>query len=210
MQIRHVLFDADGVLQFIPGGLQAGLEPLMGSRALSFAEEPWHSETAFLVGAADYPSRLADALSRVGSAASADEAYRAMWERIEPVEEVIGLVHSLRSAGYGVHLATNQERRRAHFMRTALAYDLLFDTSHYSCDLGVAKPNPAFFEAVATRIGADPKELFFIDDNPANVDSASCSGLRTGRWHFEDEVAALHAILTEHGVDLCSTASPAP
>ncbi|ARU52883.1 hypothetical protein CBR64_16970 [Cellulosimicrobium cellulans] len=53
--------------------------------------------------------------------------YRDVWHRIEVVDESVALVGSLRRAGYGVHLGTNQERERGEHMRDALGYDALFD-----------------------------------------------------------------------------------
>jgi putative hydrolase of the HAD superfamily len=57
-------------------------------------------------------------------------------------------------------------------MRKVLGYDALFDVSCYSCDLGVAKPAPAFFAEAARRIGADPSAILFVDDSAPNVDGA--------------------------------------
>jgi len=47
-------------------------------------------------------------------------------------------VRALRANGYGVHLATNQERYWAAYMRQVPGYDALFGVSCYSCDLEVA------------------------------------------------------------------------
>jgi hypothetical protein len=53
--------------------------------------------------------------------------YRDVWHRIEVVDESVALVGSVRRAGYGVHLGTNQERERGEHKRDALGYDALFD-----------------------------------------------------------------------------------
>ena len=83
----------------------------------------------------------------------------------------------MRANGYGVHLGTNQERHPAAHMRSALGYNALFDVCCYSCDLGVAKPDPAFFAAAARRIAARPDRILFIDDGARNVEGARAAGL---------------------------------
>ena len=132
--IRHVLFDADGVIQTIPGGWYTAMEPYVGERAQEFLH------------------------------------------------------------------GTNQERHRAAHMRVALGYDALFDVSCYSCELGLAKPDPAFFAAAARRIGADPSSILFIDDSPRNVDGARAAGLPAEQWEQEQGHEALIALLAGHGV----------
>jgi putative hydrolase of the HAD superfamily len=85
-------------------------------------------------------------------------------------------------------------------MRTVLGYDDLFDVSCYSYDLGVAKPDPAFFTRAAERIGADASSILFIDDTSRNVTGARTAGLPAEQWDFTQGHAVLHEILTKHGV----------
>jgi hypothetical protein len=40
---RHILFDADGVLQELPGGWVAAAEPYFGERALEFLERSYQA-----------------------------------------------------------------------------------------------------------------------------------------------------------------------
>jgi putative hydrolase of the HAD superfamily len=110
------------------------------------------------------------------------------------------VVRALREHGYGVHLGTNQERYRAAHMREALGYDVLFDVSCYSCELGAAKPDPAFFAEAVRRIGAEPPVILFIDDTIANVAAARHAGLAAEQWSLADGHDALHALLARHGV----------
>ncbi|KQZ88494.1 hypothetical protein ASD62_03350 [Phycicoccus sp. Root563] len=202
MRVQHVLFDADGVMQFIPGGLHLGLVPAFGERALAFAQQPWHSDPAFLTGFDDYPARLAEELALTGVDLSADDAFSLMWERVELVPEAVQVVHDLASAGYRVHLATNQERRRANFMREAVGYDTMFEMSFYSCDLGVAKPDRAFFDEVLRRLRAAPDEVLFIDDHELNVMAAASAGMRATQWHNLQPTEELFEAFNRHGVRL--------
>jgi HAD superfamily hydrolase (TIGR01509 family) len=199
--IRHLLFDADGVVQVVPGGWYASMEPYLGDRAQEFLRKTWSDELPALRGVGDYLPLLAAALVEYGVSEPVDVVYRAVWHNIEVIEETFTIIEALRRDGYGVHLGTNQEQRRGGHMRTVLGYDDRFDTSCYSYDLGFAKPDPAFFTEAARRIGSEPSTILFIDDNPPNVEGAREAGLRAAHWGVEHGHDALVALLAQHGVD---------
>ena len=200
MTIRHVLLDADGVLQTLPGGWVAAMTPYLGERAEEFLHATWADELPALRGEGDYLVDLARALDDFGVQAPLGELYAAVWHSIEVDPVSIALVHRLRAAGYGVHLGTNQERHRAAYMRTALGYDDLFDVSCYSCDLLVAKPDPTFFERAVRRIGAVAQEVLFVDDHGPNVEGARAAGLLGIRWTIADGHQRLERLLEDVGV----------
>jgi putative hydrolase of the HAD superfamily len=202
MSVRHVLFDADGVLQHIPDGWYAAVEGYLGDRTREFLLETWSEELPMLVGDGDYLPVLADGLRRYGVTVPAEDVYRAVWfDALEVVEESFTLVRALRAGGYGVHLGTNQESRRVEFMRTTLGYDEEFDTSWYSCEIGVAKPDPRFFLSAADGIGTDPSTVLFVDDTERNVDGARAAGMAGVHWDVSRGHDELVRLLAEHGVD---------
>lgn len=216
--VRHVLFDADGVLQHLPGGWYAAAEPFLGDRAEEFLRAAWAKEAPLLGGEdGDFLAMLARLLETYETPATAEEVYAAVWNRVEIHPGSAEVVHRLRAAGYGVHLGTNQAAHRSAFMRTTLGYDDLFDVSCYSFDLGAAKPEPEFFRRAAARIGADPREIVFVDDKADNVSSARSIGMTGVHWTFGPDTDAAapvgtpgdpdsHAVLVEqlavHGVRL--------
>jgi putative hydrolase of the HAD superfamily len=112
----------------------------------------------------------------------------------------MAVVRDLKEAGYGVHLATNQAAARAVHMRSVLGYDDLFDVSLYSCELGVVKPDPAFFREAARRIGARPEAILFVDDSARNVDGARAAGLVAEHWDLGAD-RTLRELLATHGVE---------
>lgn len=198
--IRHVLFDADGVLQDVPGGWEAGARHYLGERTTEFLTRVWDDEIPALTGQAELLPLVAAALADFGVTAPVEEVHRAIWLRISPDERSLDLVRALRRNGYGVHLGTNQERNRAAHMREALGYDALFDVSCYSWELGLRKPDAAFFTEAARRIGADPAGILFIDDSARNVAAARGCGLAAGQWTVADGHATLLGILGQYGV----------
>lgn len=88
-------------------------------------------------------------------------------------------------------------------------YDDLFDVSCYSCELGVAKPEAAFFAEAARLIGAPPQTILFIDDNAENIDGARVAGLAADRWDHGQGQPSLLGLLAEHGIELPSVPGPA-
>ena len=57
-----------------------------------------------------------------------------------------------------------------------------FDRRFYSCRLGLAKPDPAVYEAVLDDLGTTPQSVLFIDDRAENVLAAAALGLRAVRF----------------------------
>jgi putative hydrolase of the HAD superfamily len=201
-RIRHVLLDADGVLQDLPGGWYAAMEPYLGELAREFLHQTWKDELPMLAGRGDYMPVLEATLRGYGVVTPVAEVYAAVWKNIVVVEESIAIVRALKSSGYGVHLGTNQERYRGAHMRTVLGYDDLFDVSCYSYDLGVAKPDPAFFTQAAHRIGAAPDTILFIDDTEPNITAARTAGLPAEQWDLTQGHALLHTLFSKHGVQV--------
>lgn len=199
---EHVLLDADGVLQDLPGGWFDGVRPWLGDRAERFIHESWAAEIPCLRGEADFFDHLGAHLAAYDADVTVEELFAAVWTSIEVVPSSIELVHRLRAAGHGVHLGTNQERHRATYMRTTLGYDELFDVSCYSWELGAVKPEPAYFERAVERIGVDPGEVLFVDDRLDNVESARSVGLAGVHWTFLDGLDELESQLAHHGVRL--------
>lgn len=195
-----MLFDADGVLQEIRDGFYASAAPLLGERAPEILNLASEYERPLLGGDEDFLPVLADVLRRYDVDVPAADLFAAVWLNIATSPASLDLVRGLRDAGYGVHLGTNQVRRRADHMRAALPYDELFDVKLYSCDLGVAKPDAAFFQKAATRIGAEPGAILFIDDHSPNVEGARSTGMPAVHWRIKEGHDVLLTRLAEHGV----------
>jgi putative hydrolase of the HAD superfamily len=199
--IRHLLLDADGVLQTIPGGWEGPARRILGDRSPEILEELLVEELPALRGEGDFLPELRRAFERHGIDGDPDELYATLWNSIEVSDEVVALVRRLQAAGYGVHLGTNQHRQRAAYMRAELGYDDLFDVSCYSCELGATKPEAAYFDRAVAMIGAAPGEVLFVDDNLANVEGARATGLAAEQWRLDDGLPRLLALLAGYGVD---------
>ncbi|MEU7739373.1 HAD-IA family hydrolase [Nonomuraea sp. NPDC049158] len=91
----------------------------------------------------------------------------------------------LRDAGHRIVIAGNQTSRAADLLR---ALDLPADAIATSGEWGVAKPAPTFFAHVIELADAEPRQVVYVGDNPADdVVPAKAAGLlvahiRRGPW----------------------------
>ncbi|GAA1269092.1 HAD family phosphatase [Saccharothrix xinjiangensis] len=93
----------------------------------------------------------------------------------------VELVEELAAAGVPLALLSNAP---VPFARVAEREPWTRHFQHlvFSGDLGVVKPDPRIFAALAERLGADPADCVFFDDRQVNVDGANAAGLRGVLW----------------------------
>jgi putative hydrolase of the HAD superfamily len=200
--VRAVLWDADGVLQHLPAGWEASMRPVVEGYVEdvpAFLAEAFELERPALLGEVSWLDVLPGLLERWGVAHLYEDALR-VWLTIVPQAGVRETVTTLRAQGVRCYLATNQTEHRGRYMAEHLGYDELLDGAFWSHELGVAKPDPAFFTTILGRLGLDAAEVLFVDDSARNVDAARSVGLAAEHWHVEDGLPALHDRLAGHGL----------
>ncbi|MBJ7359871.1 HAD-IA family hydrolase [Nocardioides sp.] len=200
MGVRHVLLDADGVLQRHPGGFVDVARRLLGGTTDERLVAAFEAEAPYLTSGGDFPAALGERLRTFGVRTPLLELHRQVWLTIEVDPVVVDLVRGLRSAGHAVHLATNQHQHRAAYMRDELGYDELFDSCWYSCEVGAAKPSPDYFTAVLAGLGATAGECLLVDDSRPNIDTARGLGMEAEQWTTRDGHEALRKALARHGL----------
>ena len=193
--IRAVLFDADGVIQWPREGWLDRFDEIGG---LGFLAEAFAAEQTTITGEGDFRELLNEVLAARGRPGRADEVLE-NWYDIVPDRDALALVDRLREAGFVTALATNQQSYRGAHMQRSYGYADHFDHSFYSFEMGLAKPDPAYFRHIADALGLRPEELFMIDDMPANVAGAQAAGLS----------AAVHQMLEVDISDLIHRPTPA-
>ncbi len=200
--VRTVLWDADGVLQRVPDGWEESMRPAMEGRVEDldgFLAEAFWEERPALTGEIPWSEILPGFLARWGIADALDEVV-ASWLTIQDVDGTHDVVRARRRSGVRCALATNQDVRRAAVMHEQLGYGELLDEEFYSCELGVAKPEPAYFTTILERLDVAAGSVLFIDDNPGNVDAARSVGLGAEVWSYAEPLDVLHAHLARHGL----------
>mgnify|MGYP000889152839 FL=1 len=203
--LKAVLWDADGVLQQVPGGWRPLLNDLIGpERTDAFLTSLWPTAMEAMRGRGDILVALDELFERQGLLDVAPRI-REVWGTFDRFDDTRDLVAEVRRTGIGCHLATNQDPLRASYMRERLGYGDLMDRSFYSCDVGAAKPDPEFFERVLEALALPADEVAFVDDHADNVATARAVGLQAVHWHHDEGLPTLRAALRELGVELPET-----
>lgn len=191
------MIDVDGVVIVHPDpqGWSAHLERDLGlSKALlqsAFFEPHWQD---IILGRADLRQRLLAVLAEVAPELGVDRLIQYWFENDAHLAHgLLDQLAPIRARGLKLHLATVQEHERARYIWDELGLKHHFDAMHYAAELGCAKPDGAFYRAVAARSGFSPVQIFFIDDKQANVDAARGEGWSAALWDGTCLLASLMA-----------------
>jgi len=125
-----------------------------------------------------------------------------------PIEPTVAILAELSAAAVPCYALTNMEVET--FPRRAARYGFfaLFEGVVVSGFEKMAKPDPEIFELLVRRFGLARAATLFIDDNPANLDTAAACGLVT---HHYDGPVGLRRHLEEAGLlTASSSVGPAP
>jgi HAD superfamily hydrolase (TIGR01509 family) len=201
---QAVLFDADGVLQGTAPwreDLTEAVEPTDEVRHEQLLDDLAKAEgPATMTGEAELEPELGTVLDRYDEVDLEPEDVIEAWDAIELHTDVVEGVRALAGRGLVLALTTNQNAPRAAWMRANLPYDELFDAQFYSCEIGLAKPDPEYFLQVLRTLGVRPEDALFLDDTPANVESAARLGIRAELFAQDGGRPELDRILARHGL----------
>ena len=200
--IRAVLFDCDGVLQR-PANDWAGeigrLTGLGGDQLSDLLDTISDAEQPILDGSRPFLDVLGEVVRREGVDVDPADLIQ-VWQHLVVDPEMLDAARDLESANVECALGTNQHRERAAYMRAALGYDSIFEPMIISAEIGVAKPDPGFFEVAVERIGLPAEQVLFVDDVLANVESARSVGLAAEHFAKDAGRPELDRILALHGL----------
>lgn len=104
---------------------------------------------------------------------------------------------ALQEAGLRTAILSNMVGEVLREMRREFAWLNRFTHLTWSCELGIAKPDPAIYRWTWEHLGVPPEETLFVDDNPENVRAAGDLGIHAIQFHSVDQ---LRAELAEQGL----------
>lgn len=196
MTIKALLMDADGVVQYPRAGWLREFARLGGP---GFIEEAFRGEMTTLTGEVDLREVIDEILTRREREATAEDIIK-VWCQIEVDEFMLRLVDRVRAAGVVTALATNQQSYRGGHIKANLPYEDHFDHQFHSFEVGLAKPDPAFFTHIIETLEIEPGEAVFVDDMAVNVRGAAQAGLNAVYFSNADTYGHLRSHLIELGV----------
>jgi putative hydrolase of the HAD superfamily len=200
VKLDWVLLDADGVLQGPREGWREDISAWGGSRAEEFFLAVGAADMSCLTGN-DFGAAMDAVLAQFDIDAPLEEVIdQHFW--IEVRQPMLDAVRAVTDLGLRCGLATNQQNLRGAYMRRSLGFETIFDEQFYSYELGFAKPDAGYFQAIMERINVAPSRVLFIDDHEGNVAGAREIGINSELFPRDGGVAVLVSILARYGVQL--------
>jgi len=108
-------------------------------------------------------------------------------ETLTPDEPVHHLLRTMRKAGWHTVIASNQDIARAAWVKMKLGLDDAVHDWFFSCQLGIAKPDQAFYEAITQKLSLPNLPCVMIDDVAANLSAPTSMG-----WYTHQFTGAEH------------------
>jgi putative hydrolase of the HAD superfamily len=119
-------------------------------------------------------------------------------------DDVVPFLESLRAAGMPTAFVSNcAENTRP--LLDSLGLSDLVDHLVLSCEVGAAKPEPAIYQLALDRLGVDPGQAVFVDDQASYCEGATALGItavRIDRHGGSGQVSTLTDLLSESWISL--------
>lgn len=90
---------------------------------------------------------------------------------------MVAIVDEIRAKGIKCYIASDQEKYRAEYLGQVIKLDEHFDGVFYSYLVGHQKSELEYFEKVLKKLGLEPGEVLFWDDDEKNVEIAKSLGM---------------------------------
>ncbi len=187
VELKVIAWDFDGVLN---PNTRAGrflwseqFEHDLGHPLETFRSAVFEDFLPVLVGEIDLKDRIKAWIEQTGHQGSAEAVIDYWFSRdLYLDEELLGFAEELSARGIRQVVATNNEPHRTALVEQHLGdwprIERVFSSGH----LGVAKPDPTFFDKITDDLGIKPGEAMLIDDVGANVNAAAGQGWRSFRY----------------------------
>ena len=128
-----------------------------------------------------YSDKLADKLIKLDAEA---------WSSFNM--DIYNFIEMLKERNYKLAVLSNMPAEILEYLYKKSDIFDIFDTTVFSCDLKLIKPDPEIYRKALEIIGCSGSEAVFIDDRAGNVDAAVKEGIYavrfTGFSSFEDEI----------------------
>jgi putative hydrolase of the HAD superfamily len=192
--VRWIVFDYGEVISVRTTALP-DLAALAGVPEADFTAAYWAARDIYDRGSSDleYWTAVHPGVSPE-LAASLTEVDIAGWLHTAP--STLALLDELTEAGVSLALLSNAPMS---FARVAEQQEWTkhFQRLVFSGDLGIAKPDPEIWSALAQELDAAPGDCVFLDDRQVNVDAALAAGMGAALWRGADSA---RSALVELGV----------
>ena len=198
--MQAVIFDYGMVLcQRDPGAFRT-LLALTGLDEAGFDRYYWRDRHAYDLGQIDGPAWWSNFARDTGNSFSPAQIETLvendvlLWTRLN--RPMLAWAAALQDAGLATAILSNMGPDLLRLMRRSPDYAWLARFTHlsWSCELHIAKPDPAIYTYTCDKLGVAPAEALFIDDKPENIAAAETLGMHaiqfTGVAQLRRDLAA--------------------
>ena len=98
-----------------------------------------------------------------------------MWSTLN--EPMIRWAAAVQDAGLRTAILSNMGEELLGYMRQEFGWLGRFDHHTWSCELRIAKPDPAIYRHTCEKLGIAPERALFLDDKPENIAAAEAVGM---------------------------------
>lgn len=107
---------------------------------------------------------------------------------MDQAEEVWTIAADFRARGGRLAFLSNNVPPLMARLRAERRLEQSFDVVIASCEVGIAKPDPAIFHLCLDALSVAPADALFVDDHAPNIAAATALGIRT--FYFDGDNAA--------------------
>jgi putative hydrolase of the HAD superfamily len=161
----------------------ARLREITGLDHESFEKHYWADRHAYdlgqLSGATYWPG-----FARHANITLSDEQIREliendvlMWSVTN--DEMLAWIARLQHAGIRTAVLSNMGADLLRYIQQEFSWLRYFDHLTWSCELGIAKPDPAIYRHTLEKLGVSAEETLFLDDKAENIAAAESVGLHS-------------------------------
>lgn len=138
--------------------------------------------------------------AELGCALPREQTEAAWCDIFDPWPEMETLAEAVVSAGHPTYLLSNTDPVHYAWLTERIPVLQQMTGHHLSCEVGLIKPDPAYFTDAMQRLSLSPERCIFIDDRSENVNAARTLGL-AAHQHTGD-IPAVRTALRTAGVNL--------
>ncbi len=193
--LRAIIFDYGEVLCQPDPAAHAQLLALTGLDRATFERHYWRDRHNYDLGRHDGPSFWRQFAQDAGLSFTPEqtdaliETDVVLWTRLLD-SRMLAWIESLQKAGIRTAILSNMVGEVLRRMRRDFSWLDQFTQLTWSCELGIAKPDPAIYLHTCEKLGVRPEEALFLDDKPVNVQAAQQVGLHALHFRSIDQLRA--------------------
>jgi putative hydrolase of the HAD superfamily len=178
--ITTIIFDLgetyiNGVL-----GLEKRLEPILGKAAAQiYAEMQGENLVSLFKGEISEEEYWRRAIEKNSWKTDIPTLKKLLRENFIEIKGTREIIEALKAKGFRLGLLSIHTKEWIEYCEHKYGYLELFDATEYSFEIGVLKPDKRAYQRIMKKLGVNPEECVFIDDNSNNLRAAEALGIRT-------------------------------